>query len=193
MKVNTLKLAIIGPEYIGKTNLCKEMTGQDKASTYIGTIGVDYLHRTIPGTKLTVGLWDLSGAKRFETIIESFARNSDILMFGFSSEDKGSYNLMMELYNRFSDNYFLRKKEIIVIATKTDSSKSYEGYKEDGSLAATKMSCKFIETSSVTRAGINDIFDICRSHYDRNIDPQNFKLENVDLSDPTLKTPCYIC
>ena len=86
-----IKLAIIGDQSVGKSNLVLTMVeGQSFQENYTATIGVDFKvkHLELGGKLIKCSIWDTAGQERFRTITSNYYRGADgiILVYDVTNE-----------------------------------------------------------------------------------------------------------
>jgi small GTP-binding protein len=155
---NDIKIAVIGTTNVGKSCICATIAGRLIDREYIPTIGVDYFTKIYNDTT-KLCLWDLTGLQRFERVIYSYVRDSPVLLYCYSSESYESFRHMLyKYYDHYNRGYTIDKR-IIIVVTKTDSKNSINNFNLWGEEFTNKYKYPFIQTSSYTKEGIQDLIN----------------------------------
>lgn len=156
----TLKIAVSGTNYTGKSCLCSAITGRAIEKEYSCTIGVDLMTKHI-NDNISLYFWDLAGVDRFQRIIFSYIRDSSIIIFCYSSESYDSFRKISDRYLRYKKCKQFDDKHIIIVATKSDSTKAIDGFEEWGETFAKNHGFPFVKTSAYTNEGVEELTELC--------------------------------
>lgn len=87
------KLVIVGNSGSGKSSLLQRFADHDYRDSHTPTIGVDFKMRTVQiGTKqIKLSTFDTAGTERFHSIISSYYRGADAIIFVYDIGDEQSY------------------------------------------------------------------------------------------------------
>lgn len=91
---NAIKIAILGPCYVGKTSLVKRLKGHDFRNITETTIGACFTQIRLGDAILNV--WDTAGEERFRAIAPIYYRGAHILIFVFDVTVLASMDNMIE-------------------------------------------------------------------------------------------------
>ena len=153
-KYNTIKIALVGAAFSGKSCLAKAITKQSLFNRdYIPTIGSDLCHMYIPQDSLKILFWDLSGIDRFSFLIESYISTSHLVCLCYDSDDFNSYQKLKEKYVALRE--FIKDKPVCVVSTKNDRN-TYDEYW--GKELSTQLGCPYFTTSSL-RGNTKELLD----------------------------------
>ena len=89
-----IKLAIIGDQSVGKSNLVLTMVeGQSFQENYTATIGVDFKvkHLELGGKLIKCSIWDTAGQERFRSITPTSYRGVDGVILVYDVTDENSF------------------------------------------------------------------------------------------------------
>lgn len=101
------KIIYVGNEFVGKSALCNRIGKDYFDPNYLTTIGADLVYKTIKRDEHIYKLqhWDLSGAKRFRSIIATYYKIANAIVLVYDLMDPESfYDLHIwldDLYNHF--------------------------------------------------------------------------------------------
>ena len=96
MKLNFLKVVILGDGAVGKSALMNRFVNNKFDSQSFHTIGVEFLNKDVKvgGGSYTLQIWDTAGQERFKSLRTPFYRGSDICILVYAVDDEQSfYNL----------------------------------------------------------------------------------------------------
>jgi small GTP-binding protein len=159
MERNTiLEIAIIGSTYVGKTCLARKIGCMEPTLKYRSTIGFDLLTHTFYPSRVKLRIWDLSGLKRFQTIVDSYVVKCSVIIFVYSAVDEESYDNMLKLYDRYKRGKLLKGKFVVIAVTKVDNYRSEEYWV--GRVFAGSIFAPFVTVSSVYGTGIKKLQEI---------------------------------
>lgn len=191
MNYKVLKIAILGESYVGKSDLCSVIANREPEKEYNCTIGVDFFTKYIeytPLDKYKITIWDLSGARRFQSIVLSYIRLNNFLIFCYSAEDKNTFLEIERRYILYKHNGYLANKTIFIVACKIDSQKIDPEYEEWGKYLSSTIGCGFYKTSSKTKIGIELLHSVIDSI------PKNIKKPDyINLETGKEKNRCCNC
>ena len=87
-----VKIGVIGDCSVGKTSIINTYINDSQIVDV--TLGVDfkYIIKTIENTEFKLHIWDTSGQEKFKSIVSSYYRDLDVVLFVFDSTDIGTYN-----------------------------------------------------------------------------------------------------
>jgi small GTP-binding protein len=183
LKTTVLKLAIIGKDYTGKTSLSYACANRTFDEEYTYTVGVDYI---VSHNFKNIHFCDLSGQPRFSSIILSYVKSCDIIVFCYSANNIKSLDYVLSNYSQYNKQGYLKNKHIIIIATKIDTPDIDPNYEQLGQEFAFQHNCSFVKTSSKTKEGIQEFLELCNSF-------ANKRLFTIDLENPKPKKYRYPC
>jgi small GTP-binding protein len=124
MNVKIFKIILIGDSFTGKSTIfeCFYNNKYNLDDNYKSTIGVDFKvkHLTINSTEIKLQLWDTAGQERFKSIISSFYRGVDCILFCYDITNIESFKnipIWVKDVNITKDS---RKVLKVLIGNKTD-------------------------------------------------------------------------
>ena len=84
-----IKFVIVGDSCCGKTALLNRLVQDRFYSSCMPTIGIDYYSwkNAIPDSSETVQLWETSGQKRFQPILETYLRHSNVVVVVYDTRE----------------------------------------------------------------------------------------------------------
>jgi len=118
-----IKCNFLGDSGVGKTSLGK-LFENNKFTNFINpTIGVEYFSKvyTINKNKYKLQIWDLSGNRNFDNIINIYMKKVQIIFIIFDLSNKNSFNNIIKWINKTKEN--TTNSKIILIGNKSDLSR----------------------------------------------------------------------
>ena len=91
------KILIVGAPHVGKSCLMKTLNSNtlqyEFKSSYIPTIGIDFIGQTIQldGKKVKMQVWDTAGIERFSPITELYYRGRNGVIIVYDVTDQCSF------------------------------------------------------------------------------------------------------
>ncbi|WPK26410.1 hypothetical protein PUMCH_003763 [Australozyma saopauloensis] len=159
------KLVIVGDGASGKTSLLYVFTLGEFPTQYHPTVFENYVTDCrIDGKPVQLALWDTAGQEEYERLRPLSYHNSHVILIGFAldvpdSLESAQTKWVAEVRRYCPDIPF------ILVGLKKDlrTSKNRELFvqTEDGERAAQAMGAKkYLESSSLTGEGVDDIFEL---------------------------------
>jgi len=167
------KIVIIGDTGVGKTCFIERYCNDRYTDTYMPTIGVDFLIKTIEynGNSIKLQIWDpASGRERFRSITSSYYRKSHCFFLVYDITNEISFRNMLSWYNDII-RYSTMNSIVIMVGTKKDLTQSRVVSAEEAmEIAKEKLNGIHVcEISSKTGEGINELMELCISLIDMNV------------------------
>jgi small GTP-binding protein len=178
---DNIKLLLVGDSYVGKTSIVNSYITNKYDETINSTIGLDYNSKIVHNMNLQ--LYDTSGNDRFKTVIKSYYKYANIIMFVFAINNIQSLNSIIDTWIPNCNNEYNDKKPYyILIGNKFDQ--TYDnGILHKIKEITVKLDIDYIEISAKTLYNIDVLFENILNNYKKNnkyilID----NLQNVNIS-----------
>ena len=173
----TLKVAILGDPYVGKTSLVHKYMGKEFSKRYQKTFGSDISFKHVEvkdkdnnAHKITFSIWDIAGEASFDQLTKQYLIGSQVVILMYDVENYQSYKNISKWFETASQKLDLTSMPVILVCNKVDLRAQNRDYlrTEDGTILFTTLTEKykmnkeyfvFIETSALEGTNINDIFD----------------------------------
>lgn len=154
-----VKLIILGDSGVGKTCLLLRYCDDLFHESYISTIGVDFRIKTINmnGKVVKVQIWDTAGQERFRSIVSSYYKGANAVMYVYDVTDMNSYLNIEQWYEEVSKHVKHTNTTSMLVGNKIDIKKRVIEFAEAQEYA-TSRNMLYIETSAKTDTSINDAF-----------------------------------
>ena len=154
-----LKIILIGDISVGKTNLLTKYTEQSFSKNNLSTIGIEFKEKVInfQNKKIALQIWDTSGQERYNSIVESFYKNSNGILFVFDVTNKDS----LENIKRWLLNSEVVKSDAkkILVGNKIDLADQRVINKEEMEKFGQLENMDSFETSAKTGENVDKIFE----------------------------------
>ncbi|MHA1966422.1 MAG: Rab family GTPase [Candidatus Hodarchaeales archaeon] len=154
-----VKIVMLGQGGVGKTSLVRRYVQNTFSHNYQQTIGSNFLLKKLEldkNTRMLMQLWDLSGQDSFRSVRSQYFLYSRgaILVFDLTRTST------LYALDKWFDDLIKRAGEIplMVIGNKVDLEEQIEVDTYEAESIAEKFNAKYVETSALTGAGVEDTF-----------------------------------
>ena len=164
MKIESYyKISLLGGGYGGKTCFFDKLQGREFPKKTYATIGIDITSQTITkrGKSYYLTFFDTNGEERFRSIIYSYIKGSDCVIFIYDATYKESFNSIDDIYH-----YVKEYKEIqliYLIGNKIDlienGEREREVSEEEAKNYAHNNGFRFYEMSLKDNIGFDEFLD----------------------------------
>jgi small GTP-binding protein len=151
------KVVVVGDGDVGKTTLIRRFCEGKFHASRVATIGVDfYTQRVQLATGMVkLSIWDMAGQERFEVVRGGFYGGSRAAAMVYDVTIPGSLvNLKrwrQEVLNAVPE------QPLLVVGNKIDLERSVPA--RIGQAFAASIGAPYVETSALTGAGVNSLFE----------------------------------
>jgi Ras-related protein Rab-1A len=166
-----VKVLMCGDSGSGKSSLLLRLCDGRFSSGLMSTIGLDFKKRVISadGFSVPLQIWDAAGQERFRTIVASYFRGAQAVMFCFDITNADSFNHVRGWLNQ-ADSYADEHIPRVLVGCKLDLAEQAAPPGRAVTIAAAKAlaaDCKmhsYVETSAKTGTGVDLAFtDLARA------------------------------
>jgi len=156
-----LKMALCGGNAVGKSSIGARLARQEPDLEHNPTIGVDYFARRLPAYNAKIGIWDLAGDRRFDTITTPYITGTTIILFVYDITRCESVMELRRLHSLYKKVRNLEKVNIIVVGNKMDKGPSaYTTCVDRGKTFAIELSAPHVEISAKTGQGLEELLSV---------------------------------
>lgn len=153
------KLVFLGDLSVGKTSIITRFMYDSFETTYVPTIGIDFLSKTMYLEDRTVRLqlWDTAGQERFRSLIPSYIRDSSVAVVTYDITKRSTF---LNTTKWIEDVRSERGNDVVImlVGNKTDKSEERQVSTQEGEEQAEKESVLFIETSAKEGYNVKALF-----------------------------------
>lgn len=153
------KTIVIGDSGVGKTCLLERLVDDRFMEDFVSTIGVDFkLHvLQVDGKKVKLQIWDSAGQERFRGITRSFYRGANGVVICFDITRRESFDSLPSWIDEVT-RLVTPGTPFVLVGCKGDMHPRGVTAEEAQAYAA-KLQTVYVETSSKTRANVDQAFD----------------------------------
>ena len=180
----TYKVITVGDSFSGKTSLLSVLADANSFSDiYTSTIGVDFvaIKTNIIGKKIKLQVWDTAGQERFQSIIQTYYKNSHgvILVYDISNRDSfiNTVKWLKDARMICNDNVY-----IILVGNKSDIKFQRKVSTEEGRNFAEENNLDFIEISCKNNFNCKELLELFISKLLTIFDDDTQEKKYVELS-----------
>jgi len=161
-----VKTVIVGDSGVGKSSLLRRFSDREFVSTYLATIGVDFVIRTmdIAGKITKLQIWDTAGQERFRTITNSYYRNAHCILLCFDVTDHDSFKSVHDWYREVR-MYASEGTQVMLVANKCDLTEQRQVTSEMAKQLADDLKLPLLETSAKTSMNVDQAFTLMAKQY----------------------------
>lgn len=102
-----------GDREVGKTSIVSSALGRASPKVYVPTLGVDHgsYKCVVRDQLMTMGMWDLSGDRRFDYVAHTFLKEAAVVMFCFDLNRSSTFDTVrdyVKFVNKYHSNYHIQ-------------------------------------------------------------------------------------
>lgn len=186
------KILLIGDSSVGKTSIMMRFVNDKFSSSFITTIGIDFVTKIIDvsGNKIRLQIWDTAGQERFRSITTSYFKGADIVIIIYDVCDESSFNNIKYWMETIKDST-CDSTGVILVGNKIDMESSREISSKDGINLAKKYNIPFFECSAKKGINVDSIFEeaakIHLVNFNKNITKPN---SSININKKTEEKKC---
>ncbi len=186
MSLKTYKVTIVGSTGSGKTSLLNQYVYGNFESNVKTTIGVEFSHKDVD-REIKLSFWDTAGQERFKSLMGSFYRGAQAIMFVYDVSSLDSFYSLEQWWREYNAYGNVQTSVAILIGNKTDLER-HVPVEQARAWAVSKNMC-YDEVSAKQNDGIDRAFNTLISQLKMLPEVQK---ETVRLkSAPTSDRCCY--
>jgi len=157
--VRRYRVVVLGDGGVGKSALVLQYVQRSFIEHHDPTIEDAYQRRTaVDGEACLLDILDTAGQVEFGAMREQYMRGGEGFVVCYSIADKRSFAEAEEYRNLILKVRANEDVPAVLVACKADLEEARVVSEAEGQALAAKLGCKFVETSSAQRRGVDEAF-----------------------------------
>ena len=177
-KANCIKFVLIGDRQVGKSNIINTFVRSKFLQEYEPTSEIDPQKYNVSNiNNFILKIVDTPGTTQFKRFIIKEFENASFIFIVFDITNKKSFDSINIWMNECNLNNYTNNLDLVLIGNKSDLEKVRKVTEEEAIKFAQEKNMKYYETSSLTKANIQKIFEEPVRSYFQNVnrDMERFK------------------
>ena len=177
-KANCIKFVLIGDRQVGKSNIINTFVRSKFLQEYEPTSEIDPQKYNVSNiNNFILKIVDTPGTTQFKRFIIKEFENASFIFIVFDITNKKSFDSINIWMNECNLNNYTNNLDLVLIGNKSDLEKVRKVTEEEAIKFAQEKNMKYYETSSLTKANIQKIFEESVRSYFQNVnrDMERFK------------------
>lgn len=150
------KVVIVGNSGTGKTSILNRYVYNKFDTLVPSTIGVEFLHKDHDDTTKLV-LWDTAGQERFQSIVSSFYKGAQAIMFVYDVSSRESFDSIIGWWREYKSHGNIQKSVALLVGNKADLERIVP--KEEALALAVQYGMYYEEVSAFNNSNVNNAFE----------------------------------
>ncbi len=185
-KKKVLKLSLSGGNAVGKSSIAARLVRKEPDLEYNPTIGVDYFALSLPSYNAKIGIWDLAGNRRFESLTIPYIIRTTIRVYVYDLTRSESVNELISLHTIYEKYNNPKNFKVIVVGNKKDKGPCNDCMLQ-GEKFANDLKAPHIIVSAKTNRGIDELLSVIINEVNLDIEQANV------VSDIKCMRTCECC
>ena len=186
-----IKCVFLGDSGVGKTCILNYFINGGATRDTTPTIGAAYVSKSIfvNNKSCDLMIWDTAGQEMYRGLAPMYYRNAKVAFLIFDVTSPKS----LEAVSYWADELQVNAGDdivLVVCGNKADMESERKILMEKAQEVATNLNAKYVETSAVTGAGIDRLFQIATMEALTRKASVNQPGQEVDVSQPVKKQGC---
>ena len=156
-----IKILIIGDTSVGKTSFVNMYTEGTFTDEFLTTIGIDFKWKIIEfnETQVKIVLYDTSGQSRFRTVVTSYYKNTDAILFIYDITERATFEKFPEWLQQIKDKSSIEMDKIIIFGNKNDCAESRKVSVEEAQKLSKSLGITFVEGNVKNNVNITPVIN----------------------------------
>ena len=149
----SVTVTVLGKGVVGKISMIYRFITGNKLENYEATIEDSYkTFENIGGENIQINILDTAGEEDYQNLFDSWLRQADGIVLVFSIDDKESFDLLADKYERIKKNEKIDevKYPIVLVGNKCDLEDKRQVSADEAKKYAKKIGCDYFEVSALT-------------------------------------------
>lgn len=152
-----LKVSLCGANAVGKSSISCRLANQEPDLDHIATIGVDYFARRLPAYDARIGIWDLAGNVRFESITLPYIGCANTIVYVYDITRYQTVRDLRRLHKVHCGFRDISKVKLLIVGNKKDIENSYNTCLSEGEAFASELGAPHVAVSAKENQGIDEL------------------------------------
>ena len=152
-----LKVSLCGANAVGKSSIGCRLANQELDLDHIATIGVDYFARRLPAYNAKIGIWDLAGNIRFESITLPYIGCANTIVYVYDVTRYQTVRDIRRLHKIHCGIRDISQVRLLVVGNKKDIENSYNTCLTEGQAFASELEAPHVAVSAKENQGIDEL------------------------------------
>jgi small GTP-binding protein len=152
------RVVFVGESGVGKTNIITKFRHNAFEYSYLTTIGIDFMTKTlnIRGTKIKLNIWDTAGQEKYRTITTSYYKTAHVVCICYDITNSRSLNNIEGWIDDIKDSN--PNATIYLVGNKIDLNSERKITKHEINEYCKKNNFEHIEVSALDGTNIPNLF-----------------------------------
>ena len=193
----TYKIITVGDSDVGKTSILRRYLYNIFDSENMSTLGVNFSYKIIElenKKKIKLKLIDTAGQEKFRSIVKSYYKNADAVLFIFALNDLESFNHISDWVVSFQENNGEKVTKYLVgnkydVEIKTVDQQLIDNFSKENNFP-------YKAVSASSNYNIEELFTELAEEIAKNCksgNQQSIQLEKVEIKKGKEKKNCALC
>eukprot|EP00698_Gefionella_okellyi_P018073 TRINITY_DN5391_c0_g1_i2.p1 TRINITY_DN5391_c0_g1~~TRINITY_DN5391_c0_g1_i2.p1 ORF type:complete len:461 (+),score=111.90 TRINITY_DN5391_c0_g1_i2:168-1550(+) len=165
-----VKLVLLGPDMSGKSALMTRFCESKFLDTYLATIGVEFMIRTVSfadqpqlsgeDNNVKMQIWDSAGQERFQSISFNWYRKVEAFAVVYDMTNRQSFERALLVHDSLQrcKTAGSEYQNVVLVANKSDLAAQRAVSTHEGIMAARALKWLYVETSAFTGENVETLF-----------------------------------
>ena len=158
-----VKVVLLGESGVGKTSIISQFTTNKFNPRCPTSVSAQFISKTIEfpqyNKSIKFDIWDTVGQEKYRSLAKIFYKDAKVIIFVYDITTDYSFNALKEFWYKETTNYADNEPIFALVANKIDLYQEMQVKKEAGKAFADEIKAIFQETSALSNAGINTLFE----------------------------------
>lgn len=155
------KALILGDTNVGKSSVLLRYERDAFRKDYDPTIGVDFIYKEliVEGQRMNWRIWDTAGQEKFRSIVTSYLRALDGVVFCFDVTSQASFTNIPQWVHYYSSHARDQNVPKVLLGNKAELASKREVTFEAASKLASSFNMPYFDVSASTGANVPEAFN----------------------------------
>ena len=159
----SVKVVLIGESGVGKTSIISQFTTNEFNPRCATSVSAQFTSKTVQfpefGKSIKFDIWDTVGQEKFRSLAKIFYKDAKVIILVYDILNEKSFKALKEFWYNETTNNAESDPIFALVANKIDLYQNQVVDNNDGKAFADEIKAIFQETSALSNAGINTLFE----------------------------------